>query len=297
MANLKLEKYFKNFCFLVSIITISITVFVLAILYLKTANFFEVVPLKNFLFGLNWMPDEGNVKEFAKTSFGVIPLLVGTLLISIISLLFSVPIGVAAAIYIAEYASKNTSFFIKQFMEIIAGIPSIVFGYLAALLLSPWVRKLADFYGLEASSEAALTAGIAIGFMILPYIICLSEEAISSIPISQRDGAFAIGATKFEVITKVLLPGCKSNIYTAIILSFLRSIGETMIVTMVAGISANLTLNPLQSVTTFTVQIVNILNGDQPYDSIQVSSGFAISFLLILICLFCNIFIDRVLRK
>lgn len=230
-------------------------------------------------------------------AFGALPLFAGTLLIAMIAMCVAVPIGLYSAIYLAEYAHPKFRAFAKPALEILAGIPTVVYGFFAALTVAPMIVDLCAYVGLSASSESALAAGLVMGVMIIPFVSSLSEDVISAVPQSLRDGSLAMGATKAETIRKVILPSALPGIVSALLLAFSRAIGETMIVVMAAGLAANMTANPLESVTTITAQIVTTLVGDQSFDSPKTLSAFALGLTLFFFTLMLNIIALRVVRK
>ncbi|MDH5388658.1 MAG: phosphate ABC transporter permease subunit PstC [Gammaproteobacteria bacterium] len=271
---------------------------VMALLF-ETLRFFQQVPFTDFLFGTHWSPQMAIRADQAGSSgaFGAIPLFVGTLLIASIAMLIAVPVGLYSAIYLAEYAQPKLRAYAKPALEILAGIPTVVYGFFAALTVAPMIVDICRAAGLSASSESALAAGLVMGIMIIPFVSSLSEDVISAVPQSLRDGSLAMGATKAETIRKVVLPSALPGIVSALLLAFSRAIGETMIVVMAAGLAANMTANPLESVTTITAQIVTILVGDQSFDSPKTLSAFALGLTLFCFTLLLNILALRVVRK
>ena len=247
--------------------------------------------IAEFLFGTEWNPqqalrsDQGDIK----TAFGFIPLLTGTLLITAIALLVAGPLGLFSAIYLSEYATQRVRAIAKPILEILAGIPTVVLGFFAALTVAPMIRGWGETFGLNVASESALAAGLVMGMMIIPFISSLSDDVINAVPQSLRDGAYALGATKSEAIKQVVLPTALPGIVSAFMLAISRAIGETMIVVMAAGLAANLTLNPLDAVTTITVQIKTILVGDQEFDSAKTLAAFALGFVLFFVTLMLNV--------
>ncbi len=241
----------------------------------ETIQFFRKVSPIDFLFGTQWSPQTAIRDDQVGSSgaFGIVPLVTGTLLITFIAMLIAGPIGLFAAIYMAEYATPRFRAFAKPMLEILAGIPTVVLGFFAALSLAPWVRVGGEGLGLNVASESALAAGIVMGMMIIPFVSSLSDDVINAVPQSLRDGSYGMGATKSETIKKVVLPAALPGIVSAFMLAISRAVGETMIVVMAAGLAANLTFNPLEAVTTFTVQIKTILVGDQEFDSAKTLVG------------------------
>jgi phosphate transport system permease protein len=265
----------------------------------ETAHFFTLVSPIDFLFGLEWNPqaalraDQGDFGG----AFGIVPLVTGTLLITFIAIAVAGPIGLSAAIYMAEYASPRARTLIKPMLEILAGIPTVVLGFFAALTVAPLIRQLGASLGLSVASESALAAGLVMGMMIIPFVSSLSDDVINAVPQSLRDGSYAMGSTKSETIKKVVLPAALPGIVSAFMLAISRAIGETMIVVMAAGLAANLTFNPLEAVTTFTVQIKTILVGDQEFDSAKTLSAFALGFVLFFMTLVLNIIALRIVKR
>jgi phosphate transport system permease protein len=218
-------------------------------------------------------------------------------LISAIALLVAVPTGLLSAVYLSEYASKRARSVIKPLMELLAGIPTVVYGFFAALTVAPFIRDLASMVGLEASSQSALAAGLVMGIMIIPFVSSLSDDVINAVPQAMRDGSLALGATQSETMKKVIFPAALPGIMGGILLAASRAIGETMIVVMAAGLAANLTANPLESVTTVTVQIASLLVGDQEFDSAKTLSAFALGALLFIVTLALNVVALKIVRK
>jgi phosphate transport system permease protein len=253
----------------------------------------------DFLFGAEWNPqealraDQGDIK----TAFGFVPLLTGTLLITFIAICVAGPLGLFSAIYLSEYATPRFRAFAKPILEILAGIPTVVLGFFAALTVAPHIRGWGEHLGLDVASESALAAGLVMGMMIIPFISSLSDDVINAVPQSLRDGAYALGATRSETVQKVVLPAALPGIVSAFMLAISRAIGETMIVVMAAGLAANLTFNPLEAVTTITVQIKTILVGDQEFDSAKTLAAFALGFVLFFVTLMLNVIALHVVRR
>lgn len=277
-------KYLLNIAALASII---LTISILGIILFEAIKFFKIIPIEQFILGTKWSPQTAGFSN--ESVFGVIPVLVGTLLITCIAILVAMPLGLLSAIYLTEYTSKSFRSIIKPSLEILAGIPTVVYGYFAVLMMGPSIRFIGEKLGLDISTESALAAGLVMGIMIIPFILSLSDDAITAVPQNLRDGALALGSTKAEMIIKVILPAASSGIISAGLLGISRAIGETMIVTMAAGISARLTFNPLESVSTFTAQIVALLVGDQEFDSPKTLSAFALALALFIMTLFLNL--------
>ncbi len=295
----KIERLARILMFACALIAVFITAGVFLSLIFETVRFFQLISPIDFLFGLEWSPQTalrpGQVA--AEGQFGIIPLFAGTLLITLIALLIAGPIGLMSAIYMAEYASPKIHALAKPMLEILAGIPTVVYGFFAALTLAPWIRRLAESLGLTASSESALAAGIVMGIMIIPFISSLSDDVITAVPHNLRDGSYALGATKSETILRVVLPAALPGIASGFLLAISRAIGETMIVVMAAGLAANLTANPLEAVTTVTVQIVTLLVGDQEFDSAKTLAAFALGLTLFIITLILNTLALFTVRK
>lgn len=263
---------------------------VLSVVY-ESLLFFREVPLWQFLFGTTWAPTAN------PPSFGIVPLLGGTLLITLIAILVAGPLGLFSAIYLAEYASPGMRAFAKPLLELLAGIPTVVLGFFAALTVAPLIRAFGERLGLDVASESALAAGLVMGMMIVPLISSLSDDIINAVPQSLRDGSYAMGATKSETVKKVVLPAALPGIVSAFILAVSRAIGETMIVVMAAGLAANLSFNPFAAVTTVTVQIATLLVGDQEFDSAKTLSAFALGLVLFCMTLALNFVALRTVRK
>ena len=263
---------------------------VLSVLF-ETGRFFKEVPFLEFFTGIHWAPTG------TPPVFGFIPLLTGTLLITAIAMCIAGPLGLLAAIYMAEYASPAARSFFKPVLELLTGIPTVVLGFFAALTVAPLVRRAGEAVGLTVASESALAAGLVIGMLLIPVISSLSDDVINAVPQSLRDGSYAMGATKSETIKRVILPAALPGIVSAFILAVSRALGETMIVVMAAGLAANLTANPLNSVTTMTVQIAMLLVGDHEFDSAKTLAAFALGFVLFLFTLLLNYIALRTVQK
>jgi phosphate transport system permease protein len=271
---------------------------VLSVLF-ETIRFFERVSPLDFLFGMQWSPQTAIRADQVGSSgaFGIVPLVTGTLLITTIAMLIAGPIGLFAAIYMAEYATPRVRAFAKPILEILAGIPTVVLGFFAALTVAPSIRGWGQAIGLDVASESALAAGVVMGMMIIPFVSSLSDDVINAVPQSLRDGSYAMGATRSETIKKVILPAAFAGIVSAFMLAISRAVGETMIVVMAAGLAANLTFNPLAAVTTFTVQIKTILVGDQEFDSAKTLSAFALGFVLFFFTLTLNVIALQIVKR
>jgi phosphate transport system permease protein len=263
---------------------------VLSVLF-ESVFFFSQASPWSFLTGTQWSPTSD------PASFGFIPLLVGTLLITLIAILIAGPLGLFSAIYMAEYASPSARAYAKPVLEMLAGVPTVVLGFFAALTVAPLIRGWGEAFGLSVASESALAAGVVMGMMIVPLISSLSDDVINAVPQSLRDGSYALGATQSETIKSVVLPAALPGIVSAFILAVSRAIGETMIVVMAAGLAAKLSFNPLEAVTTITVQIATLLVGDQEFDSAKTLSAFALGLVLFFITLMLNYIALRVVQK
>ena len=302
-ARFKVEKVFRNFLFLCSSLAILTTVGIVASVLFESIRFFTQVPITEFLFGLEWSPQMAirDDQQGSSGSFGAIPLFTGTLLIAAIAMIIAVPCGLMSAIFLSEYAGARTRDIIKPMLEVLAGIPTVVYGFFAALTVAPFIRDLGFDLGLDQwliiSSESALAAGLVMGVMIIPFVSSLSDDVINAVPQSLRDGALGLGSTKSEVIKQVVIPAALPGIVGGVLLAASRAIGETMIVVMAAGLAANLTLNPLDSVTTVTVQIVTLLVGDQEFDSPKTLAAFALGLMLFVVTLSLNYLALHIVRK
>ena len=292
----KLIQYILIACSTIAIFT-TIGI-VLSVLY-EAIRFFKVIPITEFLFGLQWSPQMAIRADQVGSSgaFGAVPVFLGTALISAIAMLGAVPIGLMSALYLSEYANKNFRAIAKPLIEILAGIPTVVYGFFAALTVAPFIRETGGVLGLDVSSESALAAGLVMGIMIIPFVSSLSDDFINAVPQSLRDGAYSLGATRSETIKQVVLPAALPGIVGGVLLAVSRAIGETMIVVMAAGLAAKLTLNPLETVTTVTVQIVTLLVGDQEFDSPKTLAAFALGLLLFVVTLILNVIALYVVRK
>jgi len=298
-ARNRVESVTKFFLITSSTIAIFTTAGIVLSVLFESILFFSKVPITEFLFGLNWSPQTAlRADQVGSTgSFGAVPLFVGTFLISIIAMVVAIPVGLMSALYLSEYASSKFRSSAKPILEILAGIPTVVYGFFAALTVAPTIRGLGESVGLEVASESALAAGLVMGIMIIPFVSSLSDDVINAVPQSMRDGSYALGATRSETIKRVILPAALPGIVGGVLLAVSRAIGETMIVVMAAGLAANLTANPLDAVTTITVQIVTLLTGDQEFDSAKTLSAFALGLVLFVITLALNVIALHVVRK
>jgi len=292
--NFNAKKHFEGFqIFILSLtagVGILITLAITLSIIFETIEFFKIISLKEFFLTTKWNPQMAvnSDQEVSESSFGVLPVFTGTLLITFIAMLVAIPVGIMSAIYLSMYANPKTRDFLKPILEILAGIPTVVYGYFAVTIISPFFKDFFSLAGFQISPESALSAGFVMGIMIIPFVLSLTDDAINSVPQSLKDGALALGSTKSEMITKVVLITAMPNIIGAFILAFSRAIGETMIVVMSAGLIAKLTFNPLDSVTTATAQIVSLLVGDQEFNSPKTLSAFAIAMTLFIFTFMLN---------
>lgn len=293
------EKVIEYILIICSTIAIFTTIgIVLSVLY-EAIQFFKIIPLSEFLTGLKWSPQMAIRADQVGSSgaFGAVPVFLGTALISAIAMAVAVPIGLMSAIYLSEYANKKFRAVAKPLIEILAGVPTVVYGFFAALTVAPFIRDAGGLVGLSVSSESALAAGLVMGVMIIPFVSSLSDDFINAVPQALRDGSYSLGATQSETIRQVVLPAALPGIVGGVLLAVSRAIGETMIVVMAAGMAANLTVNPLKTVTTVTVQIVTLLVGDQEFDSPKTLAAFALGLLLFVVTLILNVIALYVVRK
>lgn len=293
------ESIIKSLLFACSFIAVLTTLGIVLSVLFEAIRFFQTIPLTAFLFGLEWSPQMAIRADqvAASGSFGFIPLLVGTLLISGVAMFIAVPVGLMSAIYMSEYASRRFRAISKPMLEILAGVPTVVYGFFAALTVAPFIRELGESLGLNVASESALAAGIVMGIMIIPFVMSLSDDIINAVPDSLREASLGMGATMNETIRKVIFPAALPGIVGGILLAVSRAIGETMIVVMAAGLSAKLTINPLEAVTTITVQIVTLLVGDQEFDSPKTLAAFALGLVLFFVTLLLNVIALYVVRR
>ena len=298
-ARNRVEGVVKAFLIGCSTIAIFTTVGIVLSVLFESIRFFRAVPITEFLFGLEWSPQIALRADQVGGSgaFGAVPLFAGTLLIAGIAMVVAAPVGLMTAIYLSEYAPRSVRGVVKPLLEILAGIPTVVYGFFAALVVAPEIRKFGEALGLTVASESALAAGLVMGVMIIPFVSSLSDDVINAVPQSMREGAYALGATKSETTRQVIVPAALPGIVGGLLLAVSRAIGETMIVVMAAGLAANLTANPLEAVTTVTVQIVTLLVGDQEFDSAKTLAAFALGLVLFVVTLILNIIALTVVRK
>ncbi len=282
-----------------SSIAILTTIGIVMSVLFEAVRFFREVPITEFLFGLSWSPQTAIRADQVGSSgsFGAVPLFTGTLLITAIAMFVAAPVGLMTAIYLAEYSSRRIRAVAKPLLEVLAGIPTVVYGFFAALTMAPAIRAFGESLGLDVASESALAAGVVMGIMIIPLVSSLSDDAINAVPRAMRDGALALGATRSEAMIQVILPAALPGIVGGLLLAVSRAIGETMIVVMAAGLAANLTANPFEAVTTVTVQIVTLLVGDQEFDSAKTLAAFALGLVLFVVTLGLNVIGLYVVRK
>ncbi len=298
------EKFVRALLAACSVVAIFTTIGIILSLIFESIRFFERVPFFDFLFGYHWSPQSAfesaggtSLSDDNSRIFGAIPLFTGTFLITFIAIAVAAPFGLMSAIYMSDYAGPTFRAYAKPALEVLAGIPTVAYGFFAALTIAPAIRGWGEAIGLSVSSESALAAGLVMGIMIIPFVLSLSDDVINAVPQSLRDGSYAMGATKSETIRKVVLPAALPGIVAALLLAISRAVGETMIVVMAAGLAANLTINPLEAVTTVTVQIVTLLQGDQEFNSAKTLAAFALGLVLFAITLCLNIIALRVVRK
>jgi phosphate transport system permease protein len=298
-ARNRVERGIELLLIAASCIAILTTIGIFLSVLVEALRFFEQVSPLDFLFGLTWSPQTAIRADQvgASGAFGAVPLFAGTLLISGLAMLVAVPVGLMSAIYLSEYASRRFRSYAKPLLEILAGIPTVVYGYFAALTVAPLLRGFGESIGLDVASESALGAGLVMGIMIIPFVSSLSDDVITAVPQALRDGSYALGATRSETIRQVVFPAALPGIVGAVLLAVSRAIGETMIVVMAAGLAANLTANPFEAVTTVTVQIVMLLTGDQEFDSAKTLAAFALGLVLFLVTLALNVVALRVVRR
>ncbi|QNT69511.1 phosphate ABC transporter permease subunit PstC [Defluviicoccus vanus] len=297
-ARNQVEAVIRGFLIASSTLAILTTVGIIFSLVFEAVRFFLRISPIDFLFGTEWSPQIAlRAGQVAGSGlFGAIPLFVGTLLISFIALCVAMPVGLLSAIYMSEYAHRRVRAVIKPLLEILAGIPTVVYGFFAALTVAPFVRQTGEQVGLVISSESALAAGLVMGVMIIPFVSSLSDDVITAVPRAMREGSYGLGATQSETIMRVVIPAALPGIVGGFLLAASRAIGETMIVVMAAGLAANLTVNPLQAVTTVTVQIATLLVGDQEFDSSKTLAAFALGLVLFFVTLALNIIALRIVK-
>lgn len=297
-ARNKVERVLTIMLIVASTLAILTTIGIVASLVFESARFFARIPPLDFLFGLTWSPQTAIRADQvgASGAFGAVPLFVGTLVIAAIAMIVAVPTGLMSAVYMAEYATPRFRAIAKPVLEILAGIPTVVYGFFAALTIAPMIQDAGQAVGLDVAAQSALAAGVVMGVMIIPFVSSLSDDVITAVPQAMRDGSYALGATRAETAWLVLLPAALPGIAASVILAFSRALGETMIVVMAAGLAANLTINPLSAVTTVTVHIAALLVGDQEFDSPKTLSAFALGLVLFVVTLTLNIVGLRIVK-
>ena len=290
-SSLYKENMIKWMLILASIISVLTTFGILISILFEAIEFFKLKSFFYFFTGTEWSPGTVDSK------FGAIPIFAGTFVITVLAMLIAVPIGLGSAIYMSEYASPKMRNRLKPLLEILAGIPTVVYGFFAAITVAPFIVQLANFFGLEASFNSALASGVVMGIMIIPVISSLSDDVIRAVPDSQRKASLALGMTQGETIRHIVLPSALPGIISAVLLGLSKAIGETMIVVMAAGLRPNLSLNPLEDMTTVTVRIVDALVGDQAFNSPDTLSAFALGLALFVFTLLLNTFSLILVRK
>ena len=282
-----------------STIAILTTIGIVLSLLFESIRFFQLVSPVEFLFGLEWSPQTALRADQVGSSgtFGAVPIFAGTLIISLIAMGVAGPVGLFSAIFLSEYAAPGLRSAVKPLLEILAGIPTVVYGYFAALVVAPFFVETGVNIGIDVSAESALAAGVVMGVMIIPFVSSISDDVISAVPQALREGSYGLGATQSETIRNVIIPAALPGIVGGLMLAVSRAIGETMIVVMAAGLAANLTANPLQAVTTVTVQVVTLLVGDQEFDSAKTLAAFALGLVLFCVTLVLNVVALVVVRR
>lgn len=294
-----IEKFLTILLFSASAVAIVTTAGIVLSLLFESFRFFSLVPIHEFLFGLHWSPQIAIREDQVASSgaFGAVPVFTGTLLISALAMLVAAPIGLMSAIWMSEYATPKVRATVKPILEVLAGVPTVVYGFFAAITLAPALRGIGDQIGLGVSSESALAAGLVMGVMIIPFVSSLADDVFNAVPDSMRHGSLALGATRSETIRRVIVPAALPGVVGGLMLGISRAIGETMIVVMAAGLAAKLTANPFEAVTTVTVQIVTLLTGDQEFDSAKTLAAFGLGLVLFFITLILNIIALEVVRR
>ncbi len=300
-ARAGVERWVMLLMMAASTVAILTTLGIVLSLLFESIRFFKLVSPTEFLFGTSWSPQMAMRADQAGSSgeFGSVPLFWGTAFIgAIIAMIVAIPLGLMSAIFLTQYAPPRVRSWLKPILEILAGVPTVVYGYFAALTVAPMVRDLGVSIGVtSASSESALAAGLVMGIMIIPFVSSMADDSIAAVPQAMRDGSLALGATKSETIKRVVLPAALPGVVGGVLLAVSRAIGETMIVVMAAGLSASMTANPFHAVTTVTVQIVQLLTGDQEFDSAKTLAAFALGLLLFVITLILNLIALSVVRR
>jgi len=298
-ARERFETIVERLLLLSSLVAVLTTIGIILTLVVESSLFFRDVTIPEFLFGTKWSPQTALREDQigASGSFGALPLFAGTVLITVIAIIVAAPVGLFAAIYLTQYASPGLRAIAKPCLEILAGIPTVVYGFFAAVTVAPFLSDIGQVLGVAIASESALAAGLVMGIMIIPFVSSLADDALTAVPRALKDGALAMGATQSEAISGVLIPAASHGIMSALLLAISRAMGETMIVVMAAGLRPVLTGNPLDAVTTVTVQIVSLLTGDQVFDSTKTLSAFALGLALFVFTLIFNLFAQQVSRR
>ncbi|WP_228126499.1 phosphate ABC transporter permease subunit PstC [Candidatus Marinarcus aquaticus] len=299
-----MESFIRIVLIFASLISVLTTFGILFSIIFESIHFFQRESFFGFIFGTDWNPDTaflegaGRATEgVAQAQFGAVPIFAGTFYITLIAMAVAVPIGILSAVFMSEYASKKVRNTIKPTLEILAGIPTVVYGFFAAITVAPFIVNVFSALGIDASYRSALGAGVVMGIMIIPIISSLSDDVISSVPQNIRNGSLALGMNKAETIMFVVIPSAMPGIIAAVLLGISRALGETMIVVMAASLRPNLTMNPLEDMTTVTVKIVESLVGDQEFDSSLTLSAFALGLVLFVVTLIINIISITTIRK
>jgi len=303
------ERWGRYVLFLCSVVAVVTSLGIILSLLFETLRFFQMVSPLEFLFGTTWSPMAATGADKTGGMYGAVPLFSGTLLIALIALIVSLPVGLYSAVYLSEYASVSARSVIKPMLEVLAGIPTVVYGFFAALIVAPAIREAMGELSsklimlgvidtpFEVSSESAIAAGVVIGVMLIPFISSMADDVFRAVPHSLRDGSLGLGATHRETVINVVFPAALPGVVGGVMLAISRAIGETMIVVMAAGLAAKLTANPFDSVTTVTVQIVTLLVGDQEFGSAETLSAFALGLMLFVVTLMLNIIALHIVRR
>jgi len=285
------EKIIKYFLIAAATISILTTFGILFSILFEAIEFFKLKSIFYFFTGTEWSPGTANSK------FGALPIFAGTFIITLIAMCVALPIGLGSAIFMSEYASANQRTYLKPLLEILAGIPTVVYGFFAAITVAPFIVKVCNTLGIEASFNSALASGVVMGIMIIPVISSLSDDVIAAVPDSLRKGSLALGMTKAETIKDIVLPSAMPGIISASLLGISKALGETMIVVMAAGLRPNLSWNILEDMTTVTVRIVDSLVGDQAFNSPATLSAFALGLALFVVTLILNVISVRMIQR
>lgn len=284
---------------LAALLSIGITGAIVFSVFSESMHFFSQISFFDFISGLQWSPQMAMRADQAASSgaFGAVPLFIGTALIMLVAMVVAIPMGLFSAIYMSEYATARQRNLIKPLLELLAGIPTVVYGFFAIITVAPLLKSAGAMVGLSIASESALTAGMVMGIMIIPFVSSMADDVMRAVPLRLREASLGLGATRSETVCRVILPAALPGIMGGILLAISRAIGETMIVVMAAGLSANLTFNPLEAVTTVTVQIVTLLVGDQEFDSPKTLAAFALGLTLFVFTLAMNMLAQAIVRR